>query len=57
MTLADTITPGTDWTDGTDRTDRLGESPAPPPTCANCGKPIGQDDVVCPHCGVSLAGG
>jgi Cu+-exporting ATPase len=28
-----------------------------PPACANCGGSISQDDLVCPHCGVSLAAG
>lgn len=28
-----------------------------PPTCANCGGVIGPDDVVCPHCGISLVAG
>jgi hypothetical protein len=28
-----------------------------PPTCANCGGVIAQEDVVCPHCGVSLVAG
>jgi Cu+-exporting ATPase len=27
------------------------------PACASCGGSIGQDDVVCPHCGVSLVAG
>ncbi len=29
----------------------------PPATCAECGGLIEQDDVVCPHCGISLAAG
>jgi YHS domain-containing protein len=28
-----------------------------PPTCAACGGSISQDDLICPHCGVSLAAG
>jgi P-type Cu+ transporter len=28
-----------------------------PPACANCGGSISEEDVVCPHCGVSLAAG
>jgi len=28
-----------------------------PPTCVNCGGVIGQEDFVCPHCGVSLVAG
>jgi YHS domain-containing protein len=28
-----------------------------PPACANCGGSISQDDVVCPHCGISLVAG
>jgi hypothetical protein len=28
-----------------------------PPTCANCGGVISQDDLTCPHCGVSLVAG
>ena len=28
-----------------------------PPTCAGCGGSISQDDLICPHCGVSLAAG
>lgn len=27
------------------------------PVCAVCGHPIGQDDLVCPNCGVSLVAG
>jgi predicted amidophosphoribosyltransferase len=27
------------------------------PTCAACGKPIRQDDIVCPHCGTPLVAG
>jgi rubrerythrin len=27
------------------------------PTCAVCGHPIAQDDIICPNCGVSLAAG
>lgn len=28
-----------------------------PPACANCGESISQDDLVCPHCGISLVSG
>jgi len=28
-----------------------------PPACAGCGGSIDQDDLICPHCGVSLAAG
>ena len=28
-----------------------------PPRCGNCNGVISQEDVICPHCGVSLAGG
>ncbi len=28
-----------------------------PPRCAACGGTISQEDLVCPHCGVSLAAG
>jgi Cu+-exporting ATPase len=28
-----------------------------PPACAHCGGSISQDDVVCPHCGLSLVSG
>jgi YHS domain-containing protein len=28
-----------------------------PPTCAACGGSISQDDLICPHCGMSLAAG
>ena len=27
------------------------------PVCANCGGVIGPDDLVCPHCGISLVSG
>lgn len=27
------------------------------PGCANCGGVIGPDDLVCPHCGISLVSG
>jgi rubrerythrin len=27
------------------------------PTCALCGHPIAQDDIICPNCGVSLVAG
>lgn len=27
------------------------------PVCANCGGAIGADDLVCPHCGISLVSG
>jgi hypothetical protein len=27
------------------------------PVCAACGGEIGPDDVICPHCGVSLVAG
>ena len=27
------------------------------PVCAACGKPIAQDDLVCPHCGTRLVSG
>ena len=27
------------------------------PTCPECGGAIQADDVICPHCGVPLAGG
>jgi len=27
------------------------------PTCAACGKPIRQDDIICPHCGTPLVAG
>ena len=30
---------------------------AEPPTCAACGQPIRQDDIVCPHCGTPLVAG
>lgn len=32
------------------------ESPSPP-TCANCGGSISQDDLVCPHCSIPLIAG
>lgn len=31
--------------------------PEKPPACAACGGEISADDLVCPHCGESLAGG
>lgn len=43
-----------------------GQTPAPEPdpvepdeqpTCANCGGAIGDDDLTCPHCGISLVSG
>jgi hypothetical protein len=34
-----------------------GDADPAPPTCAECGGTISQDDIVCPHCGVSLVGG
>lgn len=27
------------------------------PVCANCGGVISADDLVCPHCGISLVSG
>lgn len=27
------------------------------PVCANCGGAISADDLVCPHCGISLVSG
>lgn len=27
------------------------------PVCANCGGTISMDDLVCPHCGISLVSG
>jgi Cu+-exporting ATPase len=36
--------------------ERYSERPTPP-ACANCGGSIQQEDIVCPHCGVSLAAG
>ncbi len=43
----------------------LNESRSQPPgagkpdetVCTNCGKPVSQDDLVCPHCGISLVSG
>ncbi|MDQ3654414.1 MAG: hypothetical protein M3457_04965 [Chloroflexota bacterium] len=38
-----------------------GDQPQPPgdeePVCANCGGAISLDDLVCPHCGISLVSG
>lgn len=31
--------------------------PGVEPVCANCGRPIEPDDVVCPNCGISLGDG
>ena len=38
---------------------RTAEAPGTPPvaTCAECGGTIEQEDLVCPHCGMSLVGG
>ena len=37
--------------------EQQGDDEEPPATCAHCGGTISQDDVVCPHCGVSLVAG
>lgn len=41
--------------------ERPDEGPAeqglPPATCGECGGVIQQDDLVCPHCGISLVAG
>ena len=45
-----------------DQTSAAGTEPSGQPTpdepiCAACGRPIGRDDIVCPHCGTSLVAG
>jgi len=32
-------------------------NPDEEPVCANCGGVISVDDLVCPHCGISLVSG
>lgn len=46
----------TNQQDKSDRSHPVEGDPEPP-RCANCNGVIGLDDVICPHCGVSLAGG
>lgn len=37
--------------------DPLQDGITEPARCANCGGEISQDDLECPHCGISLAAG
>jgi len=45
------------WATKTEVGQQGDEAGDPPSTCAKCGGTISQDDVVCPHCGVSLVAG